>query len=80
MLRTYASAQGRSRVENNIVLGQAKEDLRKEFRSFTDLLKYWRDEASHGKASKISDIEAYTSLNRLWRFAQYVHDRWDEFV
>ncbi len=34
VLRTYASAQGRSRVEN-IVLGQAKEELRREFRSFT---------------------------------------------
>jgi hypothetical protein len=80
VLRMYASAQGRSRVENNIVLGQVRDELRREFRSFTSLLKYWRDEASHGKASKITDTEAYTSLALLLRFAQYVNDHWDELA
>jgi hypothetical protein len=67
-------------VENNIVLGQAREDLRREFREFTVLLKYWRDEAAHGRASHISDNEAFTSLAYLLRFAQFADAHWDELT
>lgn len=80
VLRTYRSASGRSKVENDIVLGQAREELRREFRGYSGLLKYWRDEASHGRASKITDNEALTSLALLLRFAQHVNDHWNEIV
>ena len=79
VLRSYASVQGRSRVEA-FVLGQARQELQREFRAFTILLKYWRDEAAHGKKSGIMDNEAYTSLALLLRFAQYAADHWDELT
>ena len=41
------------------------------------LLKYWREEASHGRPSGITDDEAYTSLALLLRLAKYVDEHWD---
>lgn len=79
VLKTYSSSQGRSRVEN-IIIGKAKGQTQREFRAFTVLLKYWRDEAAHGKVSGISDNEAYTSLALLLRFAHFVKDNWDELI
>ena len=57
-----------------------KEKLRNEFNGFLALLKYWRDEASHGGPSSISDNEAFTSLALLLRFAKFVRDRWGELT
>lgn len=63
-----------------MVVGQLSEQLRREFLGFTTLLKYWRDEASHGKASQIADNEAYTSLALLLRFSQFVGDHWPDIT
>ena len=79
VLAEYSTSRGRSRIEN-IVVGQTKEYVQREFRAYTALLKYWRDEASHGKASHISDNEAYTSLALLLRFTMFIHDNWSELV
>lgn len=79
VLKAYHSSNGRIRVEQ-MVVGQLTEPLRREFMGFTTLLKYWRDEASHGKASHIGDNEAYTSLAMLLRFAQFVGDHWVELT
>lgn len=77
VLRMYRSAQGRSRVEH-LLVGQAPEKLRREFQGFLALLKYWRDEASHGAASYIGDNEALTSLAFVLRFAAFVRDHRNE--
>ena len=79
VLREYATASGRRRVEN-LILGQAQRALQEEYRGYTSLLKYWRDEASHGQASGITDNEAYTALALLLRFALFVNDRWNELT
>lgn len=79
VLAAYATAQGRSKVEN-IVVGKAAEGLRREFLGLTTLLKYWRDAAAHGRATTISDNEAYTSLALLLRYGNVVNDRWTEFT
>lgn len=79
VLAEYSTSRGRSRVEN-VVIGQAKDHFQREFRGYTVLLKYWRDEAAHGRASNISDNEAYTSLALLLRFTMFIHDNWNEFV
>ena len=79
VLSTYRTANGRTRVEN-IVIGQAREQLKREFLGLTGLLKYWRDEASHGLATSISDNEAYTSLAMLLRYAIVVNDCWGELT
>ena len=79
VLRSYSSTGGRVRVEN-LVVGQCPENLKREFRGLTELLKYWRDEAAHGRASGIGDNEAYTSLAMLLRYALFISSNWDQFM
>lgn len=79
VLKAYSSSGGRGRVEKK-VLGQAKNWIKREFSAFTTLLKYWRDEAAHGRKSGIDDNEAYTSVALLLRFAQFADQHWDEIV
>jgi hypothetical protein len=79
VLSTYNSAQGRGRIEGQL-LGKAREQLQREFRGYLSLLKYWRDEASHGGPANIADDEAYTSLALLLRFAKYVDQWWEELT
>jgi hypothetical protein len=79
VLKAYSSSRGRSRVEN-MVIGQANKYLKTQFQGNNELLKYWRDEASHGKASTISDNEAYTSLAMLLRYAMFVKDNWENLT
>jgi len=79
ILKIYSSSNGRSRIES-IIIGQVRKQLQTEFRGFTILLKYWRDESAHGRVSGIADNEAYTSLALLLRFAHFVNDHWTELT
>ena len=79
VLQTYRSANGRKRVEN-LIVGQLRDPLASQFKSLMDLLKYWRDEASHGGVSDISEFEAYEAIARLLRLAHFVDDHWDELT
>jgi len=79
VLDQYNTSGGRGRVEK-IILGQARENLRTECVAYMSLLKYWRDQASHGKVSGIKDVEAYTSLALLLRFAIFVKENWSELT
>lgn len=78
-LKTYVSTSGRSRVQKDL-LAHVPEGLRQEFNNLSILLKYWRDEAAHGKALGIADNEAYTSLALLLRLAKFVEDNWRALV
>jgi hypothetical protein len=79
VLAAYSTAKGRVTVEN-MVIGQATENLKREFQGLTTLLKYWRDAAAHGRASTISDNEAYTSLALLLRYGTFVSEKWQELT
>lgn len=79
VLSAYTSQGGRNRIEASL-LGKSTDNIRREFGGYTTLLKYWRDAASHGASSGISDNEAYTSLALLLRFAQFTNDRWNQIV
>jgi hypothetical protein len=79
VLKKYTAANGRVKVED-IIIGQATEHIKREFRGLTELLKYWRDEAAHGKTSNISDNEAYTSLAMLLRYALFAHTSWEQLT
>jgi len=78
-LKKYATAGGRSRVQKDLV-AHVDERVREEFNNLSVLLKYWRDEASHGRPANIADNEAYTSLALLLRLAQFVNSNWDEIT
>ena len=79
VLQTYRSASGRRRIED-LVLSRVSERLARTFRNLTDLLKYWRDDASHGMASEISEFEAYEALAQLLRYAHFASDHYAELT
>lgn len=79
ILKIYGSANGRYKVEN-LIVGKIRDPLQREYRSYANLLKYWRDESAHGKPSKIIENEAYTSLALLLKFAMLVNDNWEELT
>jgi hypothetical protein len=79
VLRIYRTASGRRKVEELVLCG-VSEPVARSLRTLTDLLKYWRDNASHGVASEISEFEAYEALARLLRFAHLASDHFAEFT
>jgi len=79
ILKMYNTAQGRSRVEKYL-LGSVREQLKREVTGYLALLKYWRDQASHGAAVNIGDDESYISLTSLIRFAIYVNKWWGDLT
>jgi hypothetical protein len=72
----YKTASGRRQIEN-LVLGQAREDTRRECGGYLTLLKYWRDQSAHGGVSGVTDNEAFTSLSLLLRLALFVENNWE---
>jgi hypothetical protein len=78
-LDIYKSSNGRRKIIDQIV-AQARQAISEPFRSATGLLSYWRDEAAHGLASTISEIEAHEALARLLQFAQFATDNWEELT
>ena len=77
--KMYLANGGRGRIEK-LILGSQPDAVQNECRGYLSLLKYWRDMTAHGRASGITDGEAYTSLAFLLRFAQFVNDRWNELA
>lgn len=75
----YLKGGGRSKVTAMVTTGLAA-GLQKQFEAGLDLLKYWRDNASHGKAVAISEVEAFASLGQLLRLAQLSADRWSDLT
>jgi hypothetical protein len=78
-LKTYRAAGGRRKVVESVV-GQARQPIGEPFRRAAELLSYWRDDAAHGLASTISEIEAHEALARLLRFAQFATENWAELT
>lgn len=70
---------GRSRLQTRL-LGQASEDVRRDFEKLSSLLTYWRNGAAHGRTANIGDAEAYVSLATLIRLARFVDERWESIV
>jgi len=77
--KIYLASGGRGRIEK-LILGSQPDAVQNKCRGYLSLLKYWRDMTAHGRASGITDCEAYTSLAFLLRFAQFVNDRWNELT
>lgn len=73
VLKLYRAANGRSRLEN-LLVGKISKTIKNEFEICFGLLKYWRDEASHGCKSEITENEAYTSLALLLRSSMFVKE------
>jgi hypothetical protein len=79
VLKEYAGTTGRSRIER-LVVRQQNAWIQRTLPIYTDLLKYWRDTASHGGPVTIGEEEAQTSLLLLLRFAGFASDHWQELT
>jgi hypothetical protein len=49
-------------------------------RAAIDVMKYWRDDASHGEKTEISEPHAYLSLTQLMRLAQIASAHWHKLI
>ncbi len=76
ILKAYRTANGRRELEN-LIIGQQKGYIKDDFEICFGLLKYWRDEAAHGRESRITESESYTSLALLLRCAQFAKDNYE---
>jgi hypothetical protein len=79
VLGKYRSGNGTQKVVA-IVVGGASGAVAGQLRTAFGLLSYWRNEAAHGEATPISEIEAHEALARLLRVAQVVARHWDELL
>jgi hypothetical protein len=77
--KMYSASGGRDQVEK-LILGSQPENVQNECCVYFGLLKYWGDLTPHGKASGVTETEAYTALMLLLRLAQFANDRWDELT
>jgi hypothetical protein len=75
VLAEYRSTGGRARVTTRITSG-GRAALEQRFAEGLGVLSYWRDDAGHGMASTIGEIEAHEALTRLLRLAQFTSDNW----
>lgn len=80
VLREYAKRDRRRHLIEMIFGGQPESLRRRYVEATFYLLAFWRDEAAHGTASEISEIDAFHSLTLLVRLAQFIHSHWAEIT
>jgi hypothetical protein len=79
VLAQYKTAGGRGRVLST-VLNNVGAGVADQFRNASQVLHHWRDEAAHGTATTITEVEAHTSLSQLLRLAQFTSDHWGKLT
>jgi hypothetical protein len=75
----YKRKNGRSMIENLLTRGKSSY-IRNQYSGFSGLLKYWRDQSSHGMYTEINSTEAFTSLAILLRFCAFVEEQYSELI
>jgi hypothetical protein len=75
VLAEYNSAGGRRRVTKGLTQGVSA-TIAAQLETALGVLHYWRDDASHGTLTPISEIEAHASLTQLLRLAQFASHHW----
>jgi hypothetical protein len=79
VLKMYQKAGGRSRV-TTYVTGQSTPSIVRQFQAALHILHYWRDDASHGVHTTISEVEAHAALSELIGLGQFASDNWDDLT
>src|SRR5262249_45046819 len=79
VMGVYLSRGGRDKVMRSL-RGGADIAVATQVRAAIDVMKYWRDDASHGEKTEISEPHAYLSLTQLMRLAQIASDHWDKLI
>lgn len=79
VLKGYGSANGQKKLLNDLAPA-TKPYLARPLATVTGLLAYWRDEASHGAAVRISGPETEQALRELLQLAQFFSENWDDLT
>ena len=76
ILNEYGARDGRRSVTNTLVVTLPKH-MSETFKTFMNLLSYWRDEAAHGQASDLNVANADEALRQLLHLGQWADKHWD---
>jgi hypothetical protein len=79
VLKGYEGRGGKSYIEK-LLFSQQSNYVSKQLPDYTKLLTYWRNSAAHGADTNINEIEAFTSLLLLLRFAEFANKGWNELT
>ncbi len=79
VLKEYERRGGKTYIEK-LLSSQQSNYVSKQLPDYTKLLTYWRNSAAHGADTNISEIEAFTSLLLLLRFAEFASKGWNELT
>jgi hypothetical protein len=77
VLKEYRASNGTKKIIDRVVTkirGERQQALRDSF----NIIAYWRNEAAHGEAVPVSEIEAHEALARLLSLSQSVSRHWDD--
>ena len=77
VLSKYAAPKGRAFIAETVFGRKPTKQEERFISSAFYLLAYWRDEAAHGQASAISELDAYHALSTLLRLAQFLCAEWE---
>lgn len=69
--KIYLATGGRRGLEKR-ALGKLTDRTRREFIELSRSLDFWRDDAAHGRPSRVDEPEAFRALQLLLRLAQFV--------
>jgi hypothetical protein len=75
-LKTYNGRNGR-KLTTQLLLNGAKASIQSQLGTALQILHYWRDDASHGMAAEITEIQANASVMQLLSLAQFADKYWD---
>lgn len=76
VISDYAKKQGLENVIKGMTYNRSVQGLVKRMEDIRDLVKYWRNESAHGAPSTVGEVEAFTALLLLLRFAHFADDNW----
>ena len=76
VMAIYNGRSGRA-VTTKLVLDGTGAVIRGQLENALKILHYWRDDAAHGVATDISEIQAHASLMQLLGLAQFADKYWD---
>lgn len=79
LLKEYMTASGRQKIINGIA-GQVNDNLASQFKHHMGILSYWRDTASHGIETGMSEPQAHEAIGRLIRLCNFIRDNWSALV
>jgi hypothetical protein len=74
-IKAYKSSHGRRQI-STATIERLPMPVRRHAEAAAGLLKYWRDDASHGAKFGMGEAEAFTSILVLVRFAATMDENW----